>query len=49
MNRLYVALMGRIAEKTYDRQTRSIRRQVLQVYERAGRNREAQQIRNNLR
>ena len=49
MARQLGATKGRIAEKTYDRQTRSIRRQVLQVYERAGRNREAQQIRNNLR
>ena len=43
------ATKGRIAEKTYDSRTRKIRRQVLQFYEQAGRDREAAQIRRNLR
>ena len=43
------ATKGRIAEKTYDSRTRSIRRQVLDFYEKNGRSREAAQIRRNLR
>lgn len=43
------ATKGRIAGKTYDSRTRKIRREVLKVYESNGRNREAAQIRRNLR
>lgn len=43
------ATSGRIGKNTHDRATRSIRREVLEFYEANGRNREAQQIRRNLR
>ncbi|MEM7423876.1 MAG: M48 family metalloprotease [Pseudomonadota bacterium] len=40
---------GRVAANTYDNATRSLRREVLAVYESAGRSNEAAQIRRNLR
>lgn len=43
------ATKGRIGEQSHDRATRSIRRQVLKFYEQSGRDREAAQIRRNLR
>ncbi|MFK7945066.1 MAG: M48 family metalloprotease [Paracoccaceae bacterium] len=43
------ATKGRIASKTYDSKTRKIRREVLKFYESQGRDREAAQIRRNLR
>ena len=43
------ATKGRIAGKTYDSRTRKIRRDVLKFYESQGRDREAAQVRRNLR
>ena len=40
---------GRIGTKTHDRATRKLRREVLEFYEKNGRDREAAQIRKNLR
>ncbi len=52
LNRLATQLgatKGRIAEKTYDKATRRLRRDILKFYDRNGRNKEAAQIRRNLR
>ena len=43
------ATRGRVGRQSHDRATRDIRRQVLRYYEKAGRSREAAQIRRNLR
>ena len=43
------ATKGRIGKKTHDRATRKLRREVLEFYESQGRDREAAQIRKNLR
>ena len=43
------ATSGRVAPKTYASQTRKIRREVLKFYESQGRDREAAQVRKNLR
>lgn len=43
------ATRGRIGEQSHDRATRSLRRDVLEFYESQGRDREAAQIRRNLR